>query len=196
MTDSASRATDDDSEAPIEIVGYDASWPALFAAERALLEKHLQPWLAGAIEHIGSTAVPGLPAKPIIDLMAPVESLAATRPAIAAAAGAGYVYFPYKADVMHWLCKPSPHWRTHHLHLVPFGSALWEQRLRFRDALRADPALAAEYAALKFDLARRFRHDREAYTEAKTPFVERVPSLTRREGPPERRSASGGLPPS
>ena len=87
---------------------------------------------------------------------------------------------------MHWFCKPSPQSRTHHLHLVPYGSALWMQRLRFRDALRADPALAAEYAALKCELARRFRHDREAYTEAKTPFVERVLSMTRNAGPHER----------
>jgi GrpB-like predicted nucleotidyltransferase (UPF0157 family) len=186
MTDSAPRAPADDDEAPIEIAGYNASWPALFAAERALLEERLRPWLAGTIEHIGSTAIPGLPAKPIIDLMAPVASLAAGRPAIAAAAGAGYLYFPYQAGVMHWFCKPSPRLRTHHLHLVPYRSALWEQRLRFRDALRANPALAAEYAALKLDLAQRFRHDREAYTEAKTLFVERVLSLPPRTGAQER----------
>jgi len=163
-------------EAPIEVVPYDAGWPAAFAAERALLEQALRPWLAGAIEHIGSTAVPGLPAKPIIDIMAPVTSLADSRPAIAAAESIAYVYFPYEPERMHWFCKPSPAFRTHHLHLVPFRSALWTQRIRFRDALRADSALAAEYAALKLGLAQRFRHDREAYTEAKTAFVERVVS--------------------
>jgi GrpB-like predicted nucleotidyltransferase (UPF0157 family) len=187
MVERTSRAgAVDDGEAPIEIVGYDASWPARFAVERALLEQRLQPWLTGTIEHIGSTAVPGLPAKPILDIMAPVASLVVGRPAIAAAAEVGYVYYAYKADVMHWFCKPSPQSRTHHLHLVPYGSALWMQRLRFRDALRADPALAAEYAAHNRELARRFRHDREAYTEAKTPFVERVLSMTRNAGPHER----------
>lgn len=159
---------------PVEIVGYDASWPAKFETERSLLEEVLAPWLTGAIEHIGSTAVPGLPAKPVIDIMAPVHTLEASRPAIEAAASAGYVYYPYKPEVMHWFCKPSPHLRTHHLHLVPFASPLWEQRLRFRDALRQNPALAAEYAALKLRLAQQFRLDREAYTEAKTPFVHRV----------------------
>ena len=80
--------------------------------------------------------MPGLPAKPVIDLMAPVASLEAARPAIGAAAAAGYCHFPYKAETMHWFCKPSPSHRTHHLHLVPFQSPAWVQRLAFRDALR------------------------------------------------------------
>ncbi len=161
-------------QATIELVSSDAAWPAKFEAERSLLEGILSPWLAGRIEHIGSTAVPGLAAKPVIDVMAPVQSLEASRAAIEAATAAGYVYFPYKPDEMHWFCKPSPAHRTHHLHLVPFGSPLWQQRLAFRDALRADPALAAEYAALKARLATEFRRDREAYTEGKTPFISRV----------------------
>ena len=161
-------------DASIELAAYDPSWPLKFEAERALLETLLAPWLAGKIEHIGSTAVPLLPAKPIIDIAAPVHTLAASRPAIAAATGAGYAYWPYKAEVMHWFCKPSPQFRTHHLHLVPAGSPLWRERLAFRDALRASPALAAEYADLKRRLADQYRNDREAYTEAKTPFVQRV----------------------
>jgi GrpB-like predicted nucleotidyltransferase (UPF0157 family) len=71
-------------------------------------------------------------------------------------------------------CKPSPAFRTHHLHLVPFRSPLWVERLAFRDCLRRDPAVAAEYARLKRDLARRYECDREAYTEAKGPFVRQV----------------------
>ncbi len=161
-------------EAPIEIVDYDPTWPAKFAAEQALLQEVLAGWLIGAIEHIGSTAVPGLAAKPIIDLMAPVASLQMSRPAITLATRIGYVYYPYKADVMHWFCKPSVVFRTHHLHLVPRGSPLWKERIAFRDALRHDPALAAEYAALKRRLAATYRHDREAYTDAKTPFMRRV----------------------
>ena len=163
-----------EAQAPIELIGYDDGWPAKFEAERTLLETALAPWLAGRIEHIGSTAVPGLVAKPVIDIMAPVQSLDASRAAIEAAAAAGYVYFPYKPDLMHWFCKPSPARRTHHLHLVPTGSPLWHQRLAFRDALRADQALAAEYAAIKARLAEEFRLDREAYTEGKTPFIDRV----------------------
>lgn len=75
-----------DTEAPVEVVDYAPTWPARFQAERALLEPLLGPWLAGLVEHVGSTAVPGLPAKPVIDLMAPVVSLEASRSAIAALA--------------------------------------------------------------------------------------------------------------
>jgi GrpB-like predicted nucleotidyltransferase (UPF0157 family) len=160
--------------APVYVVPYDPSWPARFAEERAALARVLAPWLSGPIEHIGSTAVPGLVAKPVIDIMAAVESLDASRPALAAVAELQYVYFPYRAEIMHWLCKPSDDLRTHHLHLVPYGSALWHERLTFRDRLRHEAGVAAAYAALKLELAARYEFDREAYTDAKEPFVRRV----------------------
>jgi GrpB-like predicted nucleotidyltransferase (UPF0157 family) len=160
--------------APIYLVPYDASWPARFAEERAVLARVLSPWLAGPIEHIGSTAVPGLVAKPVIDIMAAVASLDESRPALAAVATLQYAYFPYRAEIMHWLCKPSDEVRTHHLHLVPFASALWHERLRFRDRLRSDTRVAAEYAALKLALAARYEFDREQYTDGKEPFVRRI----------------------
>lgn len=160
--------------APIHVVPYDASWPARFGEERAALLRVLSPWLAGPIEHIGSTAVPGLVAKPVIDIMAAVASLDASRPALAALETLQYVYFPYRAEIMHWLCKPSDEVRTHHLHLVPFGSALWHERLLFRDRLRSDAVVAADYAALKLRLAARYEFDREAYTDAKEPFIRRI----------------------
>ena len=80
---------------------------------------------------------------------------------------------------MHWLCKPHPARRTHHLHLVPAGSPRYQDELAFRDALRGSPALAAEYAALKHDPAVRFRDDREAYTEHKAPFGRDVLAASR-----------------
>jgi GrpB-like predicted nucleotidyltransferase (UPF0157 family) len=161
-------------EAPIEIVSYDGSWLARFADEREALVKVLRPWLSGPIEHVGSTAVPGLAAKPVIDIMAGVETLEASRAAIARLEASGYCYAPYKPEVMHWFCKPSPQLRTHHLHLVPVHSARWVECLRFRDALRADAELARAYAAVKIDLAARFGDDREAYTQAKAPFIRAV----------------------
>lgn len=170
----SSSSPESEREPPVEVIAYDASWPAKFHAERVLLEAVLAPWLAGPIEHIGSTAVPLLAAKPVIDIMAPVQTLEASRPAIDAASFKGYLYYPYKPDVMHWFCKPSRFHRTHHLHLVPFGSQLWLEQLAFRDALRGSSTLAAEYAELKLRLAERFRDDREAYTEAKAPFINRV----------------------
>ncbi|CAN7578748.1 GrpB family protein [Acidovorax sp. LjRoot66] len=171
MNTSAASSTDD---APIEVVDYNPAWPALFDAERRLLQEALAPWLAGPVEHIGSTAVPGLPAKPIIDIMAPVRSLAESADAIAAASALDYLYYPYKPEQLHWFCKPSPVHRTHHLHLVPLHSALWQQRLAFRDALRGSSTLTARYAALKRQLAVQYRHDREGYTEAKGPFIAQV----------------------
>ena len=161
-------------DAPIEIAEYDPRWAEAFQLERSLLCDALAPWLVGMPEHIGSTAVPGLAAKPIIDIMAPVRSLQDSQAGIAAATGAGYVYFPYRSEVMHWFCKPSPSARTHHLHLVPMQSRLWNERLAFRDALRADENLRAEYRDLKVALAARYRHDREGYTDAKAPFIQRV----------------------
>jgi GrpB-like predicted nucleotidyltransferase (UPF0157 family) len=115
-----------------------------------------------------------MPAKPVIDIMAGVRGLDESRASLAALGGAGYQYAPYRGDVMHWLCKPSVAYRTHHLHLVPHGSKLWTDRLAFRDHLRSNPAIAAEYADLKARLADVHRNDREAYTQAKGPFVTRV----------------------
>jgi GrpB-like predicted nucleotidyltransferase (UPF0157 family) len=164
-------------EEPVTLTAYDELWPERFAEEHATLSRVLDKWLVGAIEHVGSTAVPGLIAKPVIDIMAGVESLEASRGAITAAGKIGYCYFPYKADSMHWFCKPSPSHRTHHLHLVPFESRLWLERLAFRDYLRTHSEIASEYAELKHRLAEQYRFDREAYTEAKSPFIERIVKL-------------------
>jgi GrpB-like predicted nucleotidyltransferase (UPF0157 family) len=171
---SSNKPSQDDENASIEVVTYDPSWPSRFEGERAVLEGLLAHWLVADIEHVGSTAVPGLAAKPVIDIMVPVESLEASRGSIEAASRAGYIYWPYKADVMHWLCKPSAAHRTHHLYVVPFESPLWFDRLRFRDALRSDSRLAERYAELKRHLAKRYRNDREAYTEGKADFVAAV----------------------
>lgn len=156
---------------PVVIAPYDPAWPAMFEAERELIAPVLAPWAAGPILHIGSTAVPGLPAKPVIDIMAGVRDLASSRPAIEALAPLSYCWFDYKADVMHWFCKPSDQLRTHHLHLVPFESPLWHERVAFRDRLRADEAVRMAYRDLKLRLAAEHRDDREAYTEAKTDFI-------------------------
>src|SRR5262245_27133585 len=166
-------------EQAVEIVEYDPSSPASFEAERQALARTLAPWLAGSIEHIGSTAIPGLAAKPVVDIMAAVSTLEGSRGAIEAATELGYCYFPYQAEFEHWFCKPSPMFRTHHLHMVPIGSAKWLQTIAFRDYLRAHPTVAAEYEALKRNRAQEFHFDREAYTEAKRPFIDRIIKLAR-----------------
>jgi GrpB-like predicted nucleotidyltransferase (UPF0157 family) len=164
-------------EAEIHVVPYDASWPERFETERRVLVDAIGAYITGTIEHVGSTAVPGLAAKPVIDIMVGVESLVASRPALSPLEGLGYCYFPYRPDVMHWLCKPSPQFRTHHLHLVPFRSRLWIERIAFRDYLREHSDIAAEYAHLKRLLAERHRFDREAYTDAKETFIRQVVDL-------------------
>lgn len=156
--------------APVEIVDYDPAWPATYEAER----ERLAPLLAGVeIHHFGSTAVPDLAAKPVIDMIAHVPDLDA--PIAALVSDAGY-QFPeaFNATLAHrrFLCYPTASHRTHHLHLVDDREEL-DRRLRFRDRLRADPALASEYEALKRTLAERYRDEREAYTEAKAAFVKR-----------------------
>ena len=160
-----------DLDASIFIAPYDATWPGLFKSERRVLEELLAPWLAGPIEHIGSTAVPGMPAKPIIDIMAAVMDLDSSQGAIPILEAADYCYAPYRADVEHWFCKPKPSLRTHHLHLVPFTSRLWNETLMFRDLLRREPVTAKRYADLKLRLAQVHTSDREAYTVGKTSFV-------------------------
>jgi len=146
----------------------------MFEAERAVIERQLDGYVVGGIEHVGSTSVPGLPAKPVIDIMVGVASLEAAWPAVPLLEPLGYGYFPYKPDVMHWFCKPSPELRTHHIHLIAFQSRTWLERLAFRDRLRADPDLHAAYASLKRELAERHRDDREAYTADKAGFIEAV----------------------
>ncbi len=158
-------------DARIEIVEYDASWPRRFAAEAERLAE-IVPALTW--HHIGSTAVPGLAAKPIIDMMALAGDLDEHLPALVGRAGFQYPD-AYNASLVdrRWLCRPSAADRTHHLHLVADEREL-TRHLRFRDALREDPQLAREYAALKRSLAERMADDREAYTAAKTAFIRRA----------------------
>jgi GrpB-like predicted nucleotidyltransferase (UPF0157 family) len=157
---------------PVSVVPYDPSWPERFERERELLAGALAPWLVGEIRHVGSTAVPGLAAKPVIDILAGVRDLPSSVGALDALAELEYKYAPYRAREMHWFCKPDPALRTHHLHLVPVGAPRYEAELAFRDLLRENRRVADAYATLKRELAVRYRDDREAYTQAKRQFIE------------------------
>jgi GrpB-like predicted nucleotidyltransferase (UPF0157 family) len=159
---------------PIRVVAYDSQWPIRFERERTLLEQAIGPWVVGGIHHVGSTAVPGLDAKPIVDILIGVEDLEISRACFEPLAELEYLHSPYLAEEMHWFCKPDPGRRTHHLHLVPYGSARYRDELAFRDRLRADPDKARDYADLKHRLAARFERNREAYTDAKAHFVARA----------------------
>ncbi|MCG6657998.1 GrpB family protein [Halomonas campisalis] len=160
----------------VMLVPYDPAWPARFATERTRLLSRF-PESLHEVEHIGSTAVPGLPAKPIIDIMAGVDSLAVADGLIAPLLESGYVTsatFNAALTDRRWLMRHADGRRTHHLHLVVQGERLWRERLAFRDALRASPALAGRYALLKAELAARHPDDREAYTRAKGEFIQAV----------------------
>jgi GrpB-like predicted nucleotidyltransferase (UPF0157 family) len=174
-------------EAPVEIVPYDPSWPIRFEEEAGIIRRALARWLVGTIEHIGSTAIPGLSAKPVIDILAGVRTLDESRLAIAAATDLGYCYAPYQAEFEHWFCKPSPAFRTHHLHLISVGTPQWFRPIAFRDYLRDHANVAGEYDALKRRLAQEHRLDRETYTEAKRPFINRITDIALEMG-----YASGG----
>jgi GrpB-like predicted nucleotidyltransferase (UPF0157 family)/GNAT superfamily N-acetyltransferase len=165
------RSLEDES---IQISVYDPRWPELFERERVALEAAIGRWATGGVHHVGSTAVPGLDAKSIIDVLVGVESLEGTRACFGPLAGLGYLYAPYRSEEMHWFCKPHPSRRTHHLHLVPTASKRFAAELAFRDRLRRHPDTARDYASLKRDLAARFGDDREAYTDAKADFIRTV----------------------
>ena len=150
----------------IEIVDYDIRWPLLFSIEKQNIERIINTWICGTIEHVGSTSIVGLAAKPVIDIMVGVKSLSHAQSTIQVLADSGYCYYPYKSDVMHWFCKPSPDVRTHHLHLVPYLSPLSQERILFRDYLRAHQPVANDYANLKRQLAQQNPKDRDLYQSA------------------------------
>lgn len=157
----------------VALVPYDVCWPSLFAAERERLIGLLpSQWLD--IQHFGSTAIPGMPAKPVIDILAGVESMAVADALIEPLLGSGYTTsaeFNATLADRRWLMRWSEGRRTHHLHVVVLGAAEWRRRLRFRDVLRSNARLAHRYAVLKTSLAAQHGADREAYTAAKTEFV-------------------------
>ena len=160
----------------LEITVYDAAWPARFMAERERVLALFEP--EGAVlEHVGSTAVAGLGAKPIIDMLLGVGKLAEVEARIPALEALGYEYVPRfesRFPERRFFVGTTPDGHRHHLHAVEIGGTFWQRQLLFRDRLRAEPGTAAAYERLKRELARRHGDDREAYTEAKADFIEAV----------------------
>jgi len=162
----------------ISIVPYDPIWPEMFKEESEFLRKKLPKKLIKRIEHFGSTAVPGLFAKPIIDILVEVTSLKKTKEEIVPILEPEeYEYFwrpafgdsgpPYYA----WFIKRnSKGKRTHHIHMVEADSQLWD-RLYFRDYLKEFPQTAARYTKLKIELSKKHSKDRVKYTEEKSEFI-------------------------
>jgi GrpB-like predicted nucleotidyltransferase (UPF0157 family) len=162
----------------LEIVPYDPAWPRAFADERDRLAAALGA-LARRIDHHGSTAVPGLAAKPIIDIQISVDRLQPLDAYGEPLARLQYVHVPHVDDaVCPFFHRPAAWPHTHHVHVVEAGSAEERRTLAFRDYLRAHADVAREYEALKRELASQHRAidfaSREAYAEAKTAFVTRI----------------------
>ncbi len=153
----------------VEVVPYDPAWPARFEAERVILMA-AAPGLFLSVEHIGSTAVPGLAAKPTIDVLGVVDDLDRVVESLAALAEAGYHYRPgsFPDDSGHlFFRKVRDGKRLAHLHVLGTSSPEIEDYRTFRDWLTAAPDVARGYAELKLDLAARFAGRRQAYVEAK-----------------------------
>jgi GrpB-like predicted nucleotidyltransferase (UPF0157 family) len=162
----------------VEIVNYDPRWPALFDEEAKRLRAVLDPSSIVGLEHFGSTAVPGLSAKPIIDILIAVRSLAdAQATFVEALRHLDYVYWADNpiSDRMFFVkgMPPFGSRRSHHVHVTEPDGEMW-QRLAFRDYLRAHPEEVRTYERLKRRLAAEHPTDREAYTDAKSAYVESV----------------------
>jgi len=153
----------------VTLLPYDPQWSQAYAAERDQVARVLGD-LAVEIHHIGSTAVPGLPAKPVIDLLVAVRRLEEASACMAALETLGYRFVDHPQNVdRRFFRKGLP--RSHHLHIVALGSPAYHDHLDFRDALRAEPSLRQRYAALKEALAGRYKYERAKYVEGKSAFV-------------------------
>ncbi|MFH1856830.1 MAG: GrpB family protein [Candidatus Omnitrophota bacterium] len=171
----------------VEIVPYDSKWPGLFEKEKQHLINCLPKELIKRVEHFGSTAVPGLCAKPIIDILVEVATLEDTKKRIVPVLESqGYDYFwrpsfgddtpPYYA----WFIKrDSEGKRTHHIHMVESSFEHWD-RLLFRDYLIEHPSAAGQYQKLKMELSEKYANDRIAYTKAKTDFIAKITKKAKR----------------
>ena len=166
----------------VRLVPYDRAWPALFHVESARLaaavaESRLE---ALVLEHMGSTAVPGLCAKPILDILAGAPDGASLGQYIDPLERAGYVHRgPQGIPGREFFRRGEP--RSYHVHLTTVGSTFWHDHLLFRDYLRRHADARDEYARLKEALAVRHPRDREAYIEGKGSFVREVLKLARSE---------------
>ena len=155
----------------------DAAWQRHAGQLCRHLDVVLAPWRVAPVEHVGSTAVPALPAKPILDLQAAVADLGCASAIAGALAVEGWHYVPPELDARPWrrfLVQVLDGRRAAHLHVLPAGSERWYEQLAFRQALRVDPLLVQRYAALKEALVAEHADDREASTGAKADFVQAV----------------------
>lgn len=158
----------------VTVIPYDARWVALFDEASLELASALGPAIL-AVHHVGSTSVPGLHAKPILDILVSIPDFPRGLALVPRLASLGYEFRPTEEiPDRHYFRRLRGNVRTHHLSLAEPSSHHHRVTIAFRDALRASPSLVAEYGALKLRLARKFPRDRQAYIDGKTEFVTRV----------------------
>ena len=159
----------------VRVVEHQPGWAAL-AAEACADIRQAAGDLIADIQHVGSTAVPQLPAKSILDLAAAVVTLDAIPALVPKLTGIGYIDRGDGGDHGDYLFvkESSPDIRTIHLHVVEHNGAQWHNYLRFRDLLRCNRGVREQYAELKRDLGKRFADDRKSYTAAKDDFIRRI----------------------
>ncbi len=161
----------------VRLVAFDPQWKQLYEEEKACLAEVLGSTILD-IQHIGSTSIPGMPAKPIIDIAIAIADFEEARLCIPLVAGLGYEYkgefgIPHR----HYFVKGDP--RLFHVHMSEINGFEWQNTLLFRDYLCQHAEMATEYAELKAQLALKYPQDRTAYLDGKTAFVERVIRLAR-----------------
>lgn len=167
----------------INVVPYQSGWVEIYEQEADTLRKTLGD-KALRIEHIGSTSIPGMVAKPVIDIMVAVHSLPQAEELIPLLEALGYSYRTPDTvlERMFFAKESSPEVRTHHLNLTELDSGFWKNQLAFRDYLRTHDQIALEYVELKLDLAARYAVTKVLDPEGKTAFVTRVLALAEKEG--------------
>ncbi len=161
----------------VRLVPHQEAWAGLFKKEKARIKAAVGQHILD-IQHVGSTAIPGIPAKPIIDIGVAVRNFEEAAVCIEPIVELGYVYRGENGiPRRHYFRLGSP--RTHHLHINEINGPDWQNQILFRDYLRRHPEVAAEYGRLKTNLAAKNPNDREAYLAAKGPFIENVLKLAR-----------------
>lgn len=158
----------------VKLAPYSSEWKSLFAQEERVLRASIGAYVVD-IQHVGSTAIPGLEAKPIIDIAVAVRQLEDVEKCIEPLERLGY---EYKGEEGHpgrfFFAKGDPRRRTHYLHILEWNSNCWKGYIRFRDHLRQHKEAAREYARLKRELARKSQGNRDLYTPGKAEFIESV----------------------
>lgn len=161
---------------PVEIVPYDPRWPSRFNRARRAILSAIGGYIC-RIEHVGSTAVPGLAAKPVIDILIGVAHLTDAPAFLPLLTPLGYTYIPQHEAIFperRYLHRIVRGRHTHHLHIVEPVCDFYRNHLLFRDYLRSHPEAVAQYSALKYQLAEKYHFDREAYTDAKSGFIQDI----------------------